>query len=117
MKWNRFVKELHLKDPNFLVEVLEKIEPNQAQDLKEDSVLTGQQTELITHLQSALETERRDIIVLHLQKRLSAVLGREPVAGEVSRGFMDLGVDSLMSIEFRNKLKKDLGIAPVSKKQ
>ena len=109
MKWNKFIKDVSSGRASFFEEIVGKSSVTHVDDAKKQWTSTGSESELISRLHAAADSERRELLLSHLQKRLSKVLGRESLAGELGRGFMDLGVDSLMSIEFRNKLKKELG--------
>src|ERR1019366_10790486 len=59
----------------------------------------------------APESEQRELLVELVCSRVMKVLRRdrsEPV--DSRRRLMDLGVDSLMAVELRNSLRKDLGL-------
>ncbi|MCM0591136.1 MAG: type I polyketide synthase [Gloeotrichia echinulata DEX184] len=54
--------------------------------------------------------ERQDALTYHVQKVVAEILGI-PVTEftQVDQGFFDLGMDSLMVVELRNRLGRDLG--------
>ncbi len=62
---------------------------------------------LLQRLTDALPSERRDILTNYLQQALSKVLGLSYVNPEL--GFFDMGMDSLMAVELRNKVQKEIG--------
>jgi hypothetical protein len=69
---------------------------------------TGSVVETIAALDAA---SRRPAIARYVQQRVAAVLGRpDAVAIPYTRGFFALGMDSLTSLELRNRLEKDLAL-------
>lgn len=64
---------------------------------------------LIEQIQQAQPKERERLLLNHVQTQVAAVLqSAEPLA--VHRGFIELGMDSLMSIELRRRLEKSLQV-------
>ena len=61
--------------------------------------------DLMTQLQGSQQVDAEGILVSFLQKELQAVM-RLPSAPSTSVGFFDLGMDSLMSVELRNRLNR-----------
>ena len=61
--------------------------------------------DLITRLGQTPAAEREALLVSFLQQELQAVL-RLPSAPEPTVGFFDLGMDSLMAVELRNRLNR-----------
>jgi myxalamid-type polyketide synthase MxaE and MxaD len=60
---------------------------------------------------SAIEPEQRlALLVSHLQKELAVVLGLESSEIEPKESFNNLGLDSLMVLELKQRLETDLGI-------
>ena len=72
---------------------------------------SGEVKEFLATLRQAPESEQRELLVELVCSRVMKVLRRdrsEPV--DSRRRLMDLGVDSLMAVELRNALSKDLGL-------
>ena len=61
--------------------------------------------DLLTQLQGAQQVDVEGILVSFLQKELQAVM-RLPSPPSTTVGFFDLGMDSLMSVELRNRLNR-----------
>ncbi len=70
----------------------------------------GGDSELLRKLEEAPADEREALLERYLQDELRAVLGlaERPAA---KSGFFDLGMDSLMAVEFRNRIVATLGDA------
>jgi NAD(P)-dependent dehydrogenase (short-subunit alcohol dehydrogenase family)/acyl carrier protein len=65
---------------------------------------------MLETLQAALETERQRLLLEHLCEQFGAVLQQEPSRLDPHAPFQSLGVDSLMSLEIRNRLEESLGV-------
>ena len=63
--------------------------------------------DLISRVRETPAAEREGLLVSFLQQELQAVL-RLPTAPEPSVGFFDMGMDSLMAVELRNRLNRAL---------
>ena len=61
--------------------------------------------DLISRLRETPAAERESLLVSFLQQELQAVL-RLPTVPEPTVGFFDLGMDSLMAVELRNRLNR-----------
>ena len=67
------------------------------------------QSELQQQLRTAAPADYLPTLIAALQVQVSKVLGRSELPA-VHQGFMDMGMDSLMSVELRNQLQLNLGI-------
>ena len=74
-----------------------------ASDLEDDGAVSSD--DLLPRLQVATATEREDLLLAFLQQEVQAVL-RMPSAPSPTVGFFDLGMDSLMAVELRNRLNR-----------
>ena len=67
--------------------------------------------ELARDVAAALPGDRRDVLLAALQVHAGAVLGVEGALPDPRTGLTELGMDSLMAVELRNRLQHALGIA------
>ncbi|NEZ64969.1 SDR family NAD(P)-dependent oxidoreductase [Leptolyngbyaceae cyanobacterium CCMR0082] len=68
--------------------------------------LTGQ-SELVQQLRNALPSDRASLLLRHIQGELQRILGLAQLPNP-DENFFDLGMDSLMAVEFRNRLQVQL---------
>ena len=69
------------------------------------------QHELLERLESASECDRQNILITHIKTEVAQVLGLESSdLLDPDRGFVDMGMDSLMALELKNRLQNNLGI-------
>ena len=71
------------------------------------------QKESFDFLQQLLTTpaeEQRAFLAAHVRSQIAQVLGFSPQEINMQKGFFDLGMDSLTSVEFKNKLQNTLGV-------
>ncbi|NEQ95286.1 MAG: SDR family NAD(P)-dependent oxidoreductase [Cyanothece sp. SIO2G6] len=66
-------------------------------------------SDILQQLQQAEPDERSELLVNHIRQTVAQVLGfgREQTIG-ANQGFFDVGMDSLTSVELRNRLQTDL---------
>ncbi len=76
-----------------------------------DFISSNVETQYITSLQNAKPSERRHLLETHLRTQISQILGFQADEIDAEAGFFDLGMDSLTSVELKNRLQKSLGIS------
>ncbi|NIO82504.1 MAG: SDR family NAD(P)-dependent oxidoreductase [Candidatus Aminicenantes bacterium] len=70
-----------------------------------------QQTELLQRIKAAPRAERRGLLFAHVKDQVIKVLQLEPSHPvEPQQGLFDMGMDSLMAIELKNRIETSLGI-------
>ncbi len=67
------------------------------------------ETAFVTQLRAAQPNERARIMRDAIRQRLATVLAREPDELHDDTGFFNIGMDSLMAVEFRNGVSKLVG--------
>jgi myxalamid-type polyketide synthase MxaB len=93
--WQQFPQGL--KQP-----FLEEFQPGAAQKKEEGPAF-------LLQLQAAPVEQRRSRLTEYLRGELARVLGIGPSEVNLQKGFFDLGMDSLMAIELKNRLQNGLG--------
>ncbi|MEM9272529.1 MAG: aminotransferase class I/II-fold pyridoxal phosphate-dependent enzyme [Cyanobacteria bacterium P01_F01_bin.143] len=72
----------------------------------------SQVTSFIQHLAATPENQRQDLLQEHIREQMAKVLGfSDPEDIDVQEKFADLGMDSLMAVEFKNSLQASFGDA------
>ena len=95
--WQTFIEQFENVPP-----FLEEIVAEQASDAPEQP---DSANDLMSQLRISLPDDPEHILVSFLQQELQAVM-RLPTAPSPAVGFFDLGMDSLMSVELRNRLNR-----------
>ena len=96
--WVAFGESLESRPP-FLEDVLS--------DGADDGADEATDEDLLSRLRAAPAATREDVLASFLQAEVKAVL-RLPTAPAPTVGFFDLGMDSLMAVELRNRLNRAL---------
>ena len=102
MDWPVFQEAVNIEDqPPLLEDLLSSISDDGADDTDSSS----SDEDLLTRLRSAPFAEHEALLVSFLQQEVQAVL-RLPEAPSPTVGFFDLGMDSLMTVELRNRMNR-----------
>jgi acyl carrier protein len=68
------------------------------------------QTVMLQQLKSAGGAKQHELICAYLKKTVCSVMDFEETELDADRSFIELGIDSLMAVEVKNKLTRELGI-------
>jgi acyl carrier protein len=79
-----------------------------AEAAKDDRAVRGPAV-FLTDLIAAPARERRSILIQFLQAELAAITGDDALA-DPNAGFFDMGLDSLMAVEMKNRLGANLDV-------
>lgn len=67
------------------------------------------QTKFQQQLETAPASDRRKLLTAHVQTQVAHLMGLKSAELNPQQAFFDLGMDSLMSVELRNRLQNSLG--------
>ncbi|MBI2893618.1 MAG: SDR family NAD(P)-dependent oxidoreductase [Deltaproteobacteria bacterium] len=70
----------------------------------------SERPQLLVTLEGTPVGRREEVLADFIRAELGRVLGVEPERVERRRGFFDMGLDSLMAVELKRKLEKQLGL-------
>jgi len=105
MDWPRFLSQWPAQPPA-LFRALAAASPASAPSA---ATAPGAAREFSDALASAPVEERHVLLEQHVREHVARVLGIAPGALRADRGFAELGMDSLMSVELSNRLRGTLG--------
>jgi acyl transferase domain-containing protein/acyl carrier protein len=98
-------------ESSLLLEIVRKNQLNTAVELAVES----QQNQILKCLDETPSNQRKDVLITQIQKDVAAVSGFEPSRlPDAQVGFFEMGMDSLMTLEFKNRLQSSLGISLAS---
>lgn len=101
--WSTFKAVFEARGPR---PILEEIEAVAEQALRQPSGPPP----FRQRLEDAPASQRSSLLVGHLQAEVAAVMGFDPAdVPDLQRGFFDMGMDSLMAVELRDRLQRGLG--------
>jgi acyl carrier protein len=105
--WQQLLLSFHTKrEPALLSELA-----SGKTELAASSSLEERGRDLTVEALSAMEPDQRQpLLISHLQKELSTVLGLEAVEVDPQESLSNLGLDSLMNLELKQRLENGLGI-------
>ena len=72
---------------------------------------TPKQHELLQRWEKIPTSDRLDVLIAHIQTQVAQLLGLQPSQFKLNQGFADMGIDSLMAIDLRNRLENSLNIS------
>lgn len=72
-----------------------------------EAALRTEPEDILRRLKEAPEDRRMALLQDHLTSRIAGLLGLNPAAVDADRGFFQMGMDSLTSMELRNRLQRD----------
>jgi microcystin synthetase protein McyG len=71
---------------------------------------SGSSRRFIEEIEALPPGEKREHLFTYIEKQVATILGIKQVS-EPDKGFIEMGIDSLLSIEFKSRLEKDLEVS------
>ena len=104
----RYLAVVPVRWPDYLA--AQGAKPLLAQIAQQQGHHQAERPALAALLDAAEPADRRDLLSAHIEATVAQILGVDQALGiDRQRGFVDLGFDSLMSIELKNALSRSLG--------
>lgn len=104
------VEQFSEVEAKLLPKLLEALFKQHQQEQKDESTSEPQQPEILRLLEKSLPQERLELLVAHIQSEAAQILGLvSSTAPAPHLGFFEMGMDSLMVVELRNRLTNNLG--------
>ncbi|MDJ0573937.1 MAG: type I polyketide synthase, partial [Xenococcaceae cyanobacterium MO_234.B1] len=104
--WSKFIGQFAAGAESLMFsEVVDRI-PQQEKTVKSEK----KKLQLLQQLQTTTPSQRQKLLIIYIQEQLVEVLKFEPSQRlNPQQGFFEMGIDSLMTIELKNKFEQDLG--------
>lgn len=102
--WNQYASINQLPNNRWLAALLTPAK------VRENQSVTPSLTSILTQLQTATPEVRSQRMVTYLQQQASAIMGTEADQLNPTIPLVELGLDSLMAVDLRNALVKELNI-------
>lgn len=107
MRWSQVMATLPAdSNSTFLTDIPEV---QQWMASAQSSAKDGETSELVMKLKDTPAANRKEVLGRFLQSQIAQTLGIEAAKIDVRKGLMELGIDSLAAVTFRNKIKSLLG--------
>jgi NAD(P)-dependent dehydrogenase (short-subunit alcohol dehydrogenase family)/acyl carrier protein len=102
--WNTFTDIYQARRPSPLLKEI----------INRASTIAAQQTEevdnVLRQLQSSSANQRQKLLITYMQNQVAGALGLSAVQLDIRQPLNTIGLDSLMAVELRNRIKTDLEV-------
>ncbi|MFN6563915.1 MAG: type I polyketide synthase [Nostoc sp. ChiSLP01] len=106
INWSKLLEQFPSGDyPALFTELMAKV---QKQTLTEQKVV--QQPQILDQLKIASTEKRQLLLIAYLQQQIAKALGISASMLNIDEPLNQMGLDSLIAIELRNRLRADLGV-------
>src|SRR4029077_18131032 len=106
--WSRLGELFEIKGPRQLFDHLHGVGEKES---ARQPPKPARRSAILQQLQQAPQNERSRLLSAYLQGQVATILAfAEPNAVPSQGGFFELGMDSLMAVELKNRLAGDLGL-------
>jgi acyl transferase domain-containing protein/acyl carrier protein len=103
--WNLFKPIYEARRSRPLFEQIQTLRKAEAKGTDRD-----ESSQIVRRLQEVPETERRELLLSHVRNEVAKILGfKDPGLLDHGQGFFKMGMDSIMTVQLRNRLESSLG--------
>jgi acyl carrier protein len=104
--WPKFLEQFSSRGvPSFFSELAHPMTPH-----VQNQQAAEQEREWLRRWQQVSSSDRLVLGIQYIQERVAEILGLAPNQPEPDQSFFELGLDSLMQIQLRNCILRDLGL-------
>lgn len=100
--WNRFLDATKLAAGGMLSGLISREQQNAQKE--------NQKSSIVKDLQDTLPANRKELLVNHLQSSAAGVIGISIEQLDTTEPLVDQGLDSLMAVDFRHEIVKNIGV-------
>lgn len=106
INWSKFLEQFRLGGyPALIAELVPKV-----QKLERSEQKTAQLPQILDQLKTASTEKRQSLLIIYLQEQIAKALGISALGINIHEPLNQMGLDSLMVIELRNRLRAELGV-------
>jgi acyl transferase domain-containing protein len=103
--WNRFLPIYELRGARPLLEEIAAEAPSHSKTIQAKE-------EVLKKLEAASSPERREVLITHIHSLVAKTLGLATSRQlDTSVGFFEMGMDSIMAVELKNRLERSLNLS------
>ncbi|MBF2050487.1 MAG: SDR family NAD(P)-dependent oxidoreductase [Elainella sp. C42_A2020_010] len=107
MRWREFGQGMSPGLTDLLTEIWTEI-CTEIAETSQQKLVNAQPSEILPQLHRASASEQRSLLQAYLGRQVAQVLGFQETEINPQKGFFDLGMDSLTSVELKNRLQTAL---------
>ncbi|MFS0518988.1 type I polyketide synthase [Nostoc sp. UIC 10607] len=112
INWSKFLEQFRVGGyPALIAELVPKV-----QKLERSEQKAAQLPQILDQLKTASTEKRQSLLIIYLQQQIAKALGMSALELNINEPLNQMGLDSLMVIELRNRLRAELEVdIPVAK--
>jgi acyl carrier protein/acyl transferase domain-containing protein len=107
VNWSKFLQQFSRSSyPNFVSEIAQQVQKSVVS--QEQQKLKSLQ--LLDQIKANSKDQSQLLLITYLQQQIAKALGMAPSGLDIDEPLNEMGLDSLMAIELRNRLRAELGV-------